>query len=195
MQKVALTGNIGSGKSIISEIFSRLGIPVYNADENARRILFSDQVNSILLATFGQDVMDENGLPDRNKIAGIVFSDAVLLKKLNSIIHPLVMNDFVEWCGSYSEAPFVILESAIIYENGLEKYFDKVILVTAPEELRICRVMERDHVDRDKVMARINNQMPESLKSERADYIINNDENELVVPQVLKIYNQFLSLP
>lgn len=192
MQKIALTGNIGSGKTIISEIFSKLGIPVYNADENARRILFSEQVRSTLIDTFGKDIMDESGLLDRNKIADIVFKSPLLLKQLNLIVHPLVMDDFFKWCNDQPNAGIVILESAIIFENGLEIYLDKVILVTAPEELRISRVMKRDGVDRQKVLDRIKNQMPEKQKASKADFIIKNGEKELVIPQVLKVYSKLV---
>lgn len=192
MQKIALTGNIGSGKTIISEIFSKLGIPAYNADENARRILFSEQVVPVLMNTFGKEIMDESGLPDRTKIADIVFNNPLLLHQLNRIIHPLVMKDFLKWCDVQSNVPFVILESAIIFENGLEKFMDKVILVTAPEELRISRVMIRDGVDRQKVLDRIKNQMPEEQKASKADFIIKNDEKAFVMPRILEVYNQLI---
>jgi dephospho-CoA kinase len=189
MLKTALTGNIGSGKTTVSKVFAVLGVPVYNADENARIFLLSEGVNKPLAEVFGNDIMDEQGLPDRMKLARLVFNDNDLLKKLNAIIHPIVMNDFGEWAGQYKSHPYVILESAIIFENKLEKLFDRVILITAPEEQRISRVMKREHCSRDQVAERIKNQLPDKMKEMLSDFIINNDDNTLVIPQVLDIHN------
>ena len=192
MLKVALTGNIGSGKTTVSKVFSVLGIHVYNADENGHRFLISDGVNDSLIEAFGKAIMDEKGLPDKVKLASLVFNDADSLKKLNTIIHPLVMNDFDTWTKQYKSCRYIILESAIIFENKLENFFDKVILVTAPEEQRISRVMKREGVTREKVTERIKNQMPEIMKEALSDFIINNDDNTLVIPQVLGIHDKLL---
>lgn len=188
MLKTALTGNIGSGKTTVSKVFAVLGVPVYNADENARIFLFSEGMNKPLAEVFGNDIMDKQGLPDRMKLASLVFNDGDLLKKLNAIIHPVVMKDFGEWSGQYESHPYVLLESAIIFENELEKLFDRVILVTAPEEQRISRVMKREQCSRDQVTERIKNQLPEKMKETLSDFIINNDDNTLVIPQVLDIH-------
>ena len=189
MLKVALTGNIGSGKTTVSKAFAVLGVPVYNADENARIFLLSEVVNRTLAEVFGNDIMDEQGIPDRKKLAHLVFNDNDMLKKLNAIIHPVVMKDFYEWTCQYESHPYVILESAIIFENKLEKLFDRIILVTAPEEQRISRVMNREHCSRDQVMERINNQLPQKIKEKLSDFIINNDNNTLVIPQIMNIHH------
>lgn len=194
MLKIALTGNIGSGKTTVSRVFSVLGVPAYNADENARRFLMSPYVNARLSETFGESVMDEKGLPDRAKLASLVFNDEQMLKKLNCIIHPLVMNDFEAWTNEYANMPYVILESAIIFENGLDKLFDQIILVTAPEEQRIKRVEKRDHFTRDQVMERVKNQILEEIKAEMSDFVINNSDDVMVIPQVLEIHSSLTKL-
>jgi dephospho-CoA kinase len=189
MRRAALTGNIGCGKTTVSKVFAFLGVPVYNADEHARTFLLGENVNASLIIAFGNDIMDEKGLPDRMKLAGMVFNDNAALKKLNAIIHPLVMKDFDEWTKQHESCPYVILESAIIFENKLEKYFDRVIMVSAPEEERIQRVMKRDGVTREKVIERIKNQMPEETKVALSDFVIINDDRILAVPQIMDIHH------
>jgi len=189
MLKAALTGNIGCGKTTVGRIFEFLGVPVYNADDHARRFLFSDNVGKKLTKTFGKVILDEQGFVDKIKLADLVFNDSQSLGKLNAIIHPLVMNDFSDWARQFESQAYVILESAIIFENKLEDFFDRIILITAPEEERIMRVMKRECVTREKVMERIKNQLPEKYKEGRSAYIINNDNNTLVIPQVLDVHS------
>ncbi len=188
MLKVGLTGNIGSGKSIISHIFSILGIPVYNADNESKKILDSPKLISQITNIFNKEVINTDNTINKKKLAEIVFNDKTKLDKLNAIIHPLVMNDFETWCSKNNNHLYVINESAILVETNLYKQFDKLITVSAPEELRIARVMKRDNCNREKVLIRINNQLSEEEKIKVSDYIINNNEKDLVIPQVLKIH-------
>jgi dephospho-CoA kinase len=188
MLKVGLTGNIGSGKSIISHIFNILGIPVYNADNESKKILDSPELIPQIISVFNKEVINSDNTINKKKLAEIVFNDKLKLDKLNAIIHPLVMYDFETWCSKNNNHPYVINESAILVETNLYKQFDKLITVSAPEELRIARVMKRDNCNREKVLVRINNQLSEEEKIKVSDYIINNNEKDLVIPQVLRIH-------
>ncbi|OIP03157.1 MAG: dephospho-CoA kinase [Bacteroidetes bacterium CG2_30_32_10] len=188
MLKVGLTGNIGSGKSTISNIFSILGVSVYNADNEAKKILDSPNTIPELLKNFGIEIVNSDNTINKKKLAEIVFNNKAKLNKLNAIIHPLVMDDFNKWCLQFTDAAYVINESAILVEAGLYKQFDKLITVISPEIMRIERVMKRDSCEREKVIERINNQLKEEEKMKVSDFIINNNEKDLVIPQVLLIH-------
>lgn len=194
MIKAGLTGNIGSGKTVVANIFKVLRIPVYNADEQARGIMHSPDVLKKIVKLFGKSVLDNNGNPDKKKIAQIVFPDKQMLEKLNSLIHPLVIADFKKWAGEQKNASYVIMESAILFETAYTSLFDKIIFVSAPETIRIKRVMERDAVDAIHVKNRIKRQLPEDKKIKKADFVVFNDNKNPLIPQVLSIHQQFLTL-
>ena len=194
MLKIGLTGNIGSGKSIVSIIFETLQVPVYHSDDRAKFILDKSESVSGLQKLFGKEIFDPSGKIDRKKIAGIVFNDKEKLTLLNSIIHPAVLRDFEGWAINQQSAPYIIMESAILFETGFSKLFDKIIIVTAPEKIRIERVMKRDQVSEEEIKNRIKNQLSEEDKIKDADYVVINDDEHLVIPQVLKIH-EALSLP
>jgi dephospho-CoA kinase len=143
---------------------------------------------------FGSETINTDGKVDRKKLARIVFSDNKKLDVLNSIIHPLIFADFEKWIHEQKISPYVVMESAILYETGYSALFDKIIIVSAPEKIRINRVMKRDGINEDDVIKRIKNQLPEENKVNKADYIIVNDGKTLVVPQVLKIHELLCSL-
>ncbi|MBN1926224.1 MAG: dephospho-CoA kinase [Prolixibacteraceae bacterium] len=190
MIKVAVTGGIGAGKSFICEIFNKLGIPVFNADHIARQLFDSNQeVRKKVIGLFGEDVYQPNGAINRKKLADLVFDDKIALSKLNDIIHPEVRKEFHEWVKK-QKAPYVIQESAIVFESGIEGNFDKIITVSAPEELRIKRVMQRDGMTREKVLERMKNQKNEKEKIMKSDFIIENDEIKMILPQVINIHNK-----
>jgi dephospho-CoA kinase len=192
MKKIGLTGGIGSGKTIVSRIFEQLGVPVFNADSEARILLDSDNnVRKKISSAFGADVLDSSGKPDRKKIASIVFSDQNALTKLNGIIHPALINKFDEWRIEHEKkgSKIIIEEAAILFESGSYRFMDKIILVYAPEELRISRTMKRDAVTENEVRARIANQLSEEAKLKRADFVIYNDDTKPVIPQVLSIFH------
>lgn len=192
MLTVGLTGGIGSGKSLVARIFFTLGIPVFHADSEAGKILDQDiTVRETLTQWFGPGTYIQDK-PDRNKIAGIVFNDPVQLAKMNELIHPLVMDQFIKWCGFQSTSPYVIHEAAILYESGLYRHLDRNILVTAPEETRITRVKNRDGVSDEMVRARMKNQWTDEQKSPLADYIIRNDGQTPLIPAVLDIHHQLI---
>jgi dephospho-CoA kinase len=191
MGKIAgLTGNIGSGKSYVAEIFRKMGIPVFDSDLEAKKILITDpEVSKALRVEFEDDIWDETGKPDRKKLAAIVFSDKTKIEKLNQIIHPRVRRRFESWVME-QKSPLVLQEAAILVETGAYKKMDALILVTAPEEVRIRRVIQRDHVTEKEVIKRMRNQLSEEEKLKYADYTIRNDGVTPLLPQILNIVHQ-----
>lgn len=191
MIKVGLTGGIGSGKSIVARIFQVLGIPVYNSDEAARELMGSDQeLIAALSDRFGASIYIDEKL-DRKKLGSIVFNDPKALEDLNSLVHPAVRKAFAEWADQQN-SPYVLMESAILAESGGHRNFDRMIVVSAPEELRIERVMKRDGMGEGIVRAWMRNQTSEEERLKIADHVIVNDDRQLVIPQVLAIHQQLL---
>lgn len=191
MIKIGITGGIGSGKSIVCEIFELLGVPVYNADTEAKKMLNNDPaVRKSVLDIFGNEVLDENGAMDRKKISAIVFKDKKKLEQLNSIIHPAVALDFSNWLKQHSSHKYIVKEAAILFESDAYKQVDKAITVVAPVELRIKRVMQRDAISFEQVEQRMKYQMSDEEKIKRSSYIIHNDETQLLIPQVIAIHEQ-----
>jgi len=189
MKCIGLTGGIGSGKTTVARIFSMLNVPVYNSDEAGRTITDKNPlVKSAIKNQFGDDMFDENENLNREKLSAIVFNDSSALSKLNAIIHPVVAQDFKTWCDNQS-SPYVIKETAILFEHGLDKYLDGVIIVEAPDELRIKRVMHRNGIMEEAVRNRIQQQLPQDELISRADWVIHNNEEQLLIPQVLAIYS------
>lgn len=190
MLKVGLTGNIGCGKSTVAKIFQAIGIPVFEADHEAHLIMLEPHIIGTILEAFGTNIINIDGLIDRKKLAQIVFGDTEKLEKLNTIIHPAVQHAFSEWCKMYESQPFVIEEAAILFETGLYKEFDLLIVVSAPEEVRADRVIKRDRINRDEFYSRETAQWPESKKTELADFIIYNDGQQLLIPQAIEIWRK-----
>lgn len=174
---IGITGGIGGGKSVFSRHLRDRGELVYDTDIQAKLLQNTDKkLREKITEAFG-DVYSEAGL-DSRKLAQIVFSDPEKLKLLNGLVHPAVIDDFNRWIAANSNQNFLFIESAILYEANLENLIDKVVVITAPEEVRIKRVMRRDKISREKVVARIKNQLPESEKIKRADWVIDT-HNEL----------------
>jgi len=174
---IGLTGGIGSGKSSIAKHIESLGVPVYIADTEAKKILDTDSVIAQVVALFGNDIV-ENGKIDRKKIAALVFQDSEKLKKYNNIIHPEVYLHFKNWVKQHRDSPLVVKEAAILFESGSYKDCDKIILVTAPKEYRIERVMKRDAVTREAVEQRMAHQWDDDRKKALSDYVIENIDLE-----------------
>lgn len=193
MIKVGLTGGIGSGKSTIAGVFQVLGVPVFMADGAGRKILAGDlDVRNAVIERFGASIYP-NGTVDRKALAAVVFNDPVALKDLNNIVHPLVREAFQQW-SLEQDAPYVIMEAAILAESEGYKAFDRIVVVAAPEELRIQRVMARDKVTADAVRARVRSQVSEEERSRIADHVIHNDDTRLVIPQVLAVHQELINL-
>jgi dephospho-CoA kinase len=192
MLKVGVTGGIGSGKTMVCQVFKTFGIPVFDADESARYLMENDTtlVQSIQWL-LGDDVYKEGKL-DREKVSAAVFSDPEKLKKLNAIVHPATINYANAWMEK-QDAPYVIKEAAIFFESGSNKDIDVMIGVYAPLELRIQRTMSRNGVSREKVLSIIARQMDEEEKMKLCDYVITNDDVTPVLPQVLKLHELLLT--
>ncbi len=174
MTRVGVTGGIGSGKSRVCALFAALGIPVYDSDGRAKELMNGDGgIKQAITALFGAQAY-RDGVIDRAFVASRVFGDKMLLASLNGIVHPAVALDFDAWAMSNSCFPYVIMESAILFESGFDRLVEKVVTVSAPEEVRIARVASRDGVSRQSVMDRIANQLTDSAREARADYVIHN---------------------
>ncbi|MDR2086300.1 MAG: dephospho-CoA kinase [Dysgonamonadaceae bacterium] len=187
---VGLTGGIGSGKSVVAGLFETLGFPVYDSDREAKRITATSPViRNRLSERFGPEIYSENTL---NKIllSSLLFGNEKNLKFANSVIHPEVMKDFLQWTEQHQGCRLTIVESAILFESGFDKRVDIKISVSAPLELRIERVQRRDGATKEAVLARISNQMAEEERNGKSDYIIINDNCRAILPQVEKILNE-----
>lgn len=193
MHRVGLTGNIGSGKSLVAQIFETFGVPVFDADKEAKEILFSPEVSKKVIQLFGNSILSEGNI-DRKKLAQLVFNDALSLQKLNSIIHPAVRTKFENWSKSITGKPYLIYEAAILFESGHFKHLDAVITVDADPEIRIQRVMDRDGVLREQVLDRMRNQWPDERKNYLADFVIKNNGDELLIEQIEKVHASLTSV-
>lgn len=193
MLKIGLTGGIGSGKTTVAKVFETLGIPVYYADDEAKRIMNEDPaLKKKITAIFGNESY-ENGKLNRAYLASIVFNDSYKLDLLNSIVHPATIKDAELWMQNKNTA-YALKEAALLFESGSAENLDYVIGVTAPQHLRIKRVMERDGVTRDEVLKRIDRQIEEDIKIKLCDFVIVNDEQQLVIPQVLALHEKLSAL-
>ena len=187
MIKVGITGGIGSGKSTVCEVFKVLGIPVFEADQVARQLMNYDaKVRIQLINLFGSCVYLPDQTIDRKFLSGIVFNNPSLLADLNSIVHPAVRNAFDDWCQN-QQSPYVLQEAAILFESGFYKLMDKTIVVDTDEAERIQRVMKRDGTSEEQVRERIRNQWTDEQRIKLADFVINNNDNELIIPQIVEI--------
>ena len=186
---IGLTGGIGSGKTTVANYINSFGIPVYIADDEARRIMHSAIITEAITSIFGNAVF-ENEILNREKLAKIVFNDPKKLEKLNEIVHPAVKKHFEQWLLQHKNVPYVIYEAAILFESGSYKNCDFIITVTAPVKLRIQRVMERDKTTRKLVLKRINAQWTDEQRISKSDFVIENTSiktTELAVVKILKI--------
>jgi len=191
--KIGITGSIGSGKTTVCRILETLHVPVYYADERGKYLQQNNKkVISQVRSAFGDRVYGPGNVLDRSALSGIVFNDPDKLAVLESIVHPAVFQDFNEWV-SKQNTPYIIKEAALLFEAGTNKNLDKMITVTAPLEVRIQRVLLRDHLSREQVQARMNRQWTDERKIKEADYVIYNDDRQLLLPQVLRLHEMFVA--
>ena len=194
MKVIGLTGGIGSGKSSVLEIFKKIGISTYNADESAKKLISTDKkIIYSIKQLFGEDIYVENELNSK-LVSKVVFNDKEKLKSLNSIIHPAVAIDFDNFCFKHRDESYIVKEAAIIFETKTENLFNKIIYVKAPKEIRIDRVMQRDNLSRDDVLNRMQNQINETSIIDKCDFIINNINFTELEDKVLEIHNTLISL-
>ena len=194
MIKIGVTGGIGSGKSVVCEIFKLYNIPIFNADTEAKKLNdTSPVIRKQLIHHFGNDIYVDDRL-NRRKFADLIFNNESNLKIANSIIHPVVADCFIEWCSKYNNQPFIIIEAALLIEAGFHQLVDKVITVYAQDEVRIERVMKRDSIARDQVEARMLNQMTQEEKIKFSDFVIFNDNKKSLITQISRVIAK-LSVP
>ena len=193
MFRVGLTGGIGSGKTLACQIFEKLGVPVYYADTAARKLMNSNaELKKGIVLMFGEQAYGRDGL-DRQYLASSVFGDQEKLSGLNRLVHPAVREDFIRWTAEQSGSPYVLEEAAILFESGASIGMNQTVLVYAPEELRINRVMKRDGRSREEVLKRMGHQLSEEEKMEMADHVLINDGTQMLLPQVIELHNKILN--
>lgn len=191
--KIGITGGIGSGKSTVAKVFEVLGIPVYYADEAARRVMNEDEaVRKQIIQHFGPAAYKNNQL-DRAYIGGQVFNDKQKLELMNSLVHPATIRDSENWMQRQT-TPYAIKEAAIIFESGTQDQYDYIIGVTAPVSLRLLRAMKRDGSTREQVLARMEKQIQDTIKMRLCDFVIYNDEQQAIIPQVIKMHERLLEM-
>lgn len=183
---IGLTGGIGSGKTTIANYFNEMGVPVYIADDGARNVMKSDDIIEEIKISFGEALF-ENNILNRAKLAEIVFNDKDKLAELNAIVHPAVKKDFEVWLLQHKSYQYVIYEAAILFESGRYKECDLIITVTAPEEIRIERVLKRDNTTREQVLSRMKMQLNDENRISRSNFVINNDNLKNAKEEVVKI--------
>ena len=193
MLKIGLTGGMGSGKTIVSRIFSVLGVPVFYADDAAKTVMNEDaELKQKIMSLFGADAYMEDQL-NRKYISSIVFNDPFKLEQLNALVHPVTIAAADKWMQQQT-TPYVIKEAALMFEAGAAAHLDYVIGVFAPQAMRIQRAMQRDGITREEALARINNQVDDNIKMKLCDFVIVNDEQQSVLSQVLKLHEKFLAM-
>ena len=185
---VGLTGGIGSGKTTIANQFKSLGVPIYIADDEAKKLMNSDSVLEKIKKTFGEELVDDNIL-NREKLAQIVFSNPEKLKQLNQIVHPEVKKHFLKWLNKHKNHPYIIKEAAILFESGSYKDCDFIITVTAPLEIRIQRILKRDNTTREDILNRIENQWNDEDKVSKSDFVIQNEDVNEALKKTYEIHN------
>ncbi|RDC55558.1 dephospho-CoA kinase [Pedobacter chinensis] len=196
MYKVGITGGIGSGKTTVCKVFEVLGIPVFYADTEAKNIMIQDALLiEGIKSTFGKESYFEDGKLNNKHIAGIVFNNEAQLAKLNALVHPAVFRAFDVWEEQVNpNVPYTLKEAALLFESGSYTMCDTTILVTAPLDIKLKRVMQRDQVTADQVTARIDKQLSDDEKAKLANHFIRNDEEHSIIEQVLALHQQFLEI-
>jgi len=193
MIKVGLTGGIGSGKTTIAHFFEILGIPIYYSDSKAKALMMRNlSLKKQLIDVLGRTAYLETGELNRKYISDLIFNNQLLLEQINAIIHPFVEEDFEDFCSLHKDKSYVIKESAILIETELYKQLDKIILVISESTQRVQRVMDRDALSQESVLQKISKQFTDQEKRKFSDYIIENNNNKLLIPQLLSIHNQLL---
>ena len=191
MLKLGITGGIGAGKTVVASFLEAIGIPVYIADDEAKKLTSSSPViKSKLIQLFGEELFANDTL-NKTLLASLIFKNKENLNLVNSIIHPEVLSDFNNWVGRHNDKALVALESAILFESGFDKNLDLILAVTAPLEERVERVQKRNQSTREEILGRISNQLPENEKCEKSDFVIYNDNDKAIIPQIENVLEKF----
>ena len=190
--QIGITGGIGSGKSVVCKLFSCLGIPVYNADSRAKWLTnHNPQIIESIIALLGSESYTKEGFYNTSYVSSLVFKNDDLLKKLNAIIHPVVMQDTTDWVESHARSPYVVKEAAIMNRAGDGNALDYVVVVEAPLELRVARILQRDKRSEEEIRSIVKRQVSDDERKQVADFFIYNDEESALIPQVLKLHEVF----
>ncbi len=192
MFQVGVTGGIGSGKTLVCSVLEKFGVPVYDADRQARRLMEEDlHLREQVIDLFGEEAYLSGAL-NRGYLSEQVFGDELNLSRLNALVHPAVRRDYADWTRRHQDAPYLVEEAAILFESGAADFMDVKVLVFAPLRLRITRVMERDGVDEINVRKRMMHQMDEEEKRRLSDLVIINDDSEMLLPQIIQVHQEIL---
>lgn len=195
MLKIGVTGGIGSGKTTVCQVFEVLGIPIFYADAVAKQIMHTDKkLQQEIQQAFGKQSYTTEGQLDRKYIAHIVFSDSKKLDTLNAIVHPAVFTAFDNWAAEQTHVPYVVKEAALLFESKSYKMCDYAVLIQAPLDLKIRRIMQRDDIGLEEVQLRMSRQLTDEQKEPLADFILINDEHKLLVPQIISLHEHFSKL-
>jgi len=193
--QVGVTGGIGVGKTTVGQIFETLGAPIYKSDDRAKILMNSnDQLKSQIIEAFGYDAYNRDKQLNRSYLATVVFNNPKKLQVLNSLVHPAVLEDYRNWFSEQNNVPYTIKEAAIMFETDSHKSMDCIIVVTCPINLRIDRIVKRDHMKRDEVLKRIENQMSDKQRLEKAQYRVKNDGKQSIIKQTIDLHHKFLNL-
>ena len=191
--KLGVTGGIGSGKTTVCKVFGVLGIPVFSADDEAKRIQDNDRDIQIKINSIAGKDLFSSGMLDRYELARIIFSNKELLEKVNSLIHPAVFRSFAEWVKK-QDSPYLIMEAAILFESGAFRLMDRIVTVVTPLEERIERLLSGNRLSRDQIIERIKNQIDDESRINQSDFVIFNSENDMIIPAIVEIHEEMLKL-
>jgi dephospho-CoA kinase len=191
--KLGVTGGIGSGKTTVCKVFTVLGIPVFSADIDAKRILDSNRDLQKKINTLAGHDLFTSGQLDRTELARLIFNDKHLLEKVNSIVHPVVFRNFRKWTAG-QDSPYSVMEAAILFESGASRMMDKILTVVTPVGERIERLVRGKKLTREQVIERINNQIDDEARIKRSDYVVFNSENDMIIPVILGIHEEMIGL-
>jgi dephospho-CoA kinase len=193
MKRIGITGGIGCGKSIVCKVFQLLGVPVFYADDEAKKLYYTEEIKEVLIKKYGSQIYSSDKQLNKAMLASIIFSNPDELQFINSLIHPRVAKVYEQWCAEHKHLPYTLKEAAILFESGAYKEMDSVITVSAPKELRIKRIIKRDNLSRQQIEERINNQWTEEERIKHSDFVIYNDDKSLVLPQIVDLHNKLIN--
>lgn len=186
MKKVGITGNIGSGKSFVCKLFENIGIPVFYSDDETKKLYLVPSVKELVINRFGEEVYFNDGTLNKKLLSYQLFKNDEAMRFIESVLYPALNQRFEEWC-EHQKTPYVLFESAILYEKNYDRFFDKIIFVSASEDIRLQRVMQRDDCSEENVRSRMRLQQSEKSKITKSDFVIYNDGTQALEPQILQI--------